>query len=80
MNRPESWPRITHTSRSRISPWVTLTAREVEFSSGTVGETYHSVDTFDYVVVLAFPPRVWCRWSGNTDRRLRTSLSSFQRA
>ncbi|WP_315716392.1 MULTISPECIES: NUDIX hydrolase [unclassified Bradyrhizobium] len=56
MNRPEPWPRITRTSKSRISPWVTLTAREVEFSSGTASETYHSVETFDYVVVLAISP------------------------
>jgi 8-oxo-dGTP pyrophosphatase MutT (NUDIX family) len=48
-----SWPRITSRSTTRISPWVTLMAREVEFSPGAESETYHSIVTFDYVVVLA---------------------------
>ena len=51
-----SWPRITGRRTTRISPWVTLIAREVEFSPGTESETYHSIGTFDYVIVLALTP------------------------
>jgi ADP-ribose pyrophosphatase len=51
-----SWPRITGRSKTRISPWVTLTAREVEFAQGTESQTYHSIATFDYVIVLALTP------------------------
>jgi 8-oxo-dGTP pyrophosphatase MutT (NUDIX family) len=36
--------------------WVTLVAREVEFSPDSHSETYHSLQTFDYVIVLAFTP------------------------
>jgi ADP-ribose pyrophosphatase len=51
-----SWPRITNRTTTRISPWVTLTAREVEFAPGAESQIYHSVGTFDYVVVLAITP------------------------
>ncbi|HVR58287.1 MAG TPA: NUDIX hydrolase [Pseudolabrys sp.] len=52
----DSWPRITSRTTTRISPWVALVAREVEFSPGAEREIYHSVRTFDYVVVLAVTP------------------------
>src|SRR5260370_29614337 len=48
-----AWPRITSRTTTRISPWVTLMAREVEFSPGAESETYHSIGTFDYVILLA---------------------------
>lgn len=48
-----TWPRITGRTTTRISPWVTLMAREVEFSPDAESETYHSIATFDYVIVLA---------------------------
>jgi ADP-ribose pyrophosphatase len=51
-----SWPRITNRTTTRISPWVTLTAREVEFAPGAESQIYHSVGTFDYVVILAVTP------------------------
>jgi 8-oxo-dGTP pyrophosphatase MutT (NUDIX family) len=35
---------------------VDLVAREVEFSPGAEPEIYHSVGTFDYVIVLAVTP------------------------
>jgi 8-oxo-dGTP pyrophosphatase MutT (NUDIX family) len=50
------WPRITGRNTTRISPWVTLTAREVEFAPDAESQIYHSVGTFDYVVVLAITP------------------------
>jgi 8-oxo-dGTP pyrophosphatase MutT (NUDIX family) len=51
-----SWPKITRRLRAKISPWVDLVAREVEFVPGATRETYHSVATFDYVIVLAITP------------------------
>lgn len=56
MDQPELWPRITSRTKKRISPWVTLMAREVEFAPGAESQIYHSVETFDYVVVLALSP------------------------
>jgi ADP-ribose pyrophosphatase len=53
LSSSSSWPRITSRTTTRISPWVTLMAREVEFSPGAESETYHSIGTFDYVIVLA---------------------------
>ncbi|WP_298254100.1 NUDIX hydrolase [Bradyrhizobium sp.] len=52
----DSWPRITKRLVAKISPWVDLVAREVEFSPRTGSQTYHSVATFDYVIVLAVTP------------------------
>ena len=51
-----NWPRIIGRTTTRISPWVTLIAREVEFSPDAESETYHSIETFDYVIVLAQAP------------------------
>jgi ADP-ribose pyrophosphatase len=51
-----AWPRITNRTTAKISPWVDLIAREVEFSLGAERQVYHSVMTSDYVVVLAVTP------------------------
>ena len=51
-----SWPRIVNRLTTEVSPWVDLVAREVEFSPGATFEVYHSVETFDYVIVLAVTP------------------------
>jgi ADP-ribose pyrophosphatase len=40
----------------RVSPWVELIAREVEFAPGAEPQVYHSIRGFDYVVVLAVTP------------------------
>lgn len=48
-----SWPKVTDRKTTTISPWVTLMAREIEFSPGAESQTYHSIVTYDYVVVLA---------------------------
>jgi ADP-ribose pyrophosphatase len=51
-----SWPKITSRTTAKVSPWVDLIAREVEFSFGAEPQIYHSVLTSDYVVVLAVTP------------------------
>jgi ADP-ribose pyrophosphatase len=49
----KGWPRIVSRESSKISPWVEIIARDVEFADGAPPETYHSVKTPDYVIVLA---------------------------
>jgi ADP-ribose pyrophosphatase len=51
-----SWPRITNRTRTRISPWVDLVAREVEFRPGAGHQVYHSIGCSDYVVIIAVTP------------------------
>jgi 8-oxo-dGTP pyrophosphatase MutT (NUDIX family) len=50
------WPKIVNRITTEVSPWVDLVAREVEFSPGAEPQLYHSVATFDYVIVLAVTP------------------------
>jgi ADP-ribose pyrophosphatase len=51
-----SEPRIVSRSTTRISPWVELIARSVDF--GRVGgpDTYHAVNQADYVGIWAMTP------------------------
>lgn len=49
----KAWPRILSRSTTRISPWVELIEREVEFRKGEPPERYHAVMLADYVVILA---------------------------
>ena len=49
-------PEITNRIKTEVSPWVDLVAREVEFSPGAEPQIYHSVATFDYVILLAVTP------------------------
>lgn len=51
-----SWPRITNRTVVKISPWIDLAAREVEFTPGAEPQIYHSVMGADYVVLLALTP------------------------
>jgi 8-oxo-dGTP pyrophosphatase MutT (NUDIX family) len=51
-----AWPRITNRTKMKISPWIDLAAREVEFTPGAEPQIYHSVLGADYVVVLAVTP------------------------
>jgi ADP-ribose pyrophosphatase len=56
MKLRNSWPIIITRTATRISPWVDLIAREVEFSRSAERQVYHSLKTSDYVVVLAVTP------------------------
>ncbi len=68
----EGWPRILSRSIQRISPWVELMAREVEFSPGR-SEVYHAVKQQDYLAIVALTP------SGHFPlvRQYRPALESF---
>jgi len=49
----EGWPRVKSRQSTRISPWVNIIAREVEFSPGAPPQTYHAVDQLDYLAIVA---------------------------
>jgi ADP-ribose pyrophosphatase len=51
-----SWPRITTRTTIKISRWIDLVARDVEFAPGAEPQIYHSVMGADYVVILALTP------------------------
>jgi ADP-ribose pyrophosphatase len=48
-----TYPRIVGRKLRRISPWVTLVEKTVQFTPGGTGEVYHSLSQADYVGVLA---------------------------
>jgi ADP-ribose pyrophosphatase len=51
-----SEPRIVSRSTTRISPWVELIARSVDFGRAGEPETYHAVNQADYVGMWAMTP------------------------
>src|SRR4051812_3590741 len=50
------WPKIIRRKVTKVSPWVEIMQREVEFFPGGEAQVYHSVKTADYVMVLAKTP------------------------
>jgi ADP-ribose pyrophosphatase len=51
----EQWPKIRSRKIQRVSPWVELIARDVEFSPGQT-EVYHAVKQQDYLAIVAVNP------------------------
>lgn len=51
-----SWPKITSRGATRLSPWVEIIERRVEFNAGGASELYHSVGQQDYVAIVARTP------------------------
>ncbi|HWM82984.1 MAG TPA: NUDIX hydrolase [Pseudolabrys sp.] len=49
-------PRIRSRKTTRLSPWVEIVAREVEFAPGAAPETYHAIAQTDYIAILARTP------------------------
>ena len=47
------WPRIRTRRTTKISPWMSVIAREVEFSRNGTVETYHAVEQADYIAIVA---------------------------
>jgi ADP-ribose pyrophosphatase len=47
------WPRIRARRTTAVSPWMSLIAREVEFSRGAPAEVYHAVEQADYIAIIA---------------------------
>jgi ADP-ribose pyrophosphatase len=52
----EDWPKITARRSTKISPWVDLIEREVEFAKGAPAELYHAVGQGDYIAIVARTP------------------------
>jgi 8-oxo-dGTP pyrophosphatase MutT (NUDIX family) len=52
----EDWPKITGRRDIRISPWMTVIERAVEFREGAAPELYHAVGQQDYIAIVARTP------------------------
>jgi ADP-ribose diphosphatase len=50
------WPRIRARHTTPVSPWVSITAREVEFARGEAPQVYHAVEQADYIAIVALTP------------------------
>lgn len=50
------WPRVRARRTTKVSPWISILAREVEFSREGPIETYHAVDQADYIAIVALTP------------------------
>jgi len=47
------WPKIRSRQTTTVSPWVSVIAREVEFSADGPPQLYHAVAQADYVAIVA---------------------------
>jgi ADP-ribose pyrophosphatase len=53
---PAKWPRIRSRLTTAMSPWMSLVAREVEFSAEGRPQLYHAIEQADYVAIVAITP------------------------
>ena len=51
-----AWPKIISRSTTRMSPWVEIIEREVQFRPGAETESYHAVAQDDYIAIVARTP------------------------
>lgn len=51
-----SWPKIISRRTTRISPWMEIMERGVEFTAGGTPDLYHAVAQHDYVAIVARTP------------------------
>ena len=56
MSMAEDWPKIATSRITRVSPWMEVIEREVEFSAGAPSELYHAVGQQDYIAIVALTP------------------------
>ena len=50
------WPKVVSRRATRVSPWVEIIERGVEFTPGAKPELYHAVGQADYVAIVARTP------------------------
>jgi ADP-ribose pyrophosphatase len=50
------FPRIKSRRTTRVSPWMEIVEREVEFTAGSLPELYHAVAQQDYIAIVALTP------------------------
>ena len=49
----EDWPKIVSRRTTKVSPWVEIIEREVEFAQGAAHELYHAIGQQDYIAIVA---------------------------
>ena len=52
----EDWPKIISRKTTKVSPWMGIIAREVEFAPGAERHVYHAVVQNDYLSIVARTP------------------------
>ena len=52
----EDWPKIVGRRVTRVSPWVEIIERAVEFAPDAAPELYHAVGQQDYIAIVARTP------------------------
>ena len=50
------WPKIVSRRATRVSPWVEIVERGVEFTPGAKPDLYHAISQTDYVAIVALTP------------------------
>lgn len=53
MPQPDPPPRILSRTLERLSPWVNIVEKQIEFAPGAAPQAYHFVSLRDYVAILA---------------------------
>ena len=48
----DQWPKITSRKIIKISQWMDVMAREVEFAPGEAPQVYHAVSQLDYLAIV----------------------------
>lgn len=49
----DTWPKIKSRQTTKISSWLDITERDVEFASGEAAQRYHAFNQSDYVAIVA---------------------------
>jgi ADP-ribose pyrophosphatase len=52
----DGWPKIVSRRATKVSPWMEIIERTVEFAAGAAPELYHAVGQLDYISVVARTP------------------------
>jgi ADP-ribose pyrophosphatase len=52
----DGWPKIVKRRATRVSPWMDIIEREVEFAESAAPELYHAVSQADYIAIVALTP------------------------
>lgn len=52
----QGWPKIKARHSNRVSPWLSIIERTVEFTPNGKVELYHAVDQQDYIAMVAMLP------------------------
>ena len=56
MNMADGWPKIVNRRTTKVSPWMEIVEREVEFAPDAERQLYHAVGQQDYLSIVARTP------------------------